>query len=151
MGWIIGIIIVVFVVGAVSSAAAKTEEAQKKLQFNEMARTRVDAYVDFLRRTSTRPELSGMSDLELKDMIGQKIRAYKTQTSGASAMGGIVFFAGACFGAWQGMVESSWMPFFFWLVIAGAAGLGAVTFFTRKIDEEFKTAGFEPDRLKIEE
>lgn len=151
MAWVIGIVVVLIIIGAISSAASKNEEVQKKVEFNEMARSRVDAYVDYLRRTSNRTEFARMTDLELKDMIGQKVRAYKSQTSGASSIGGFVFFLGACFATWQGIAKESWGAFFIWGVIAIAVAVGLIMFLTKQIDNEFRTAGFEPERLKVEE
>ena len=151
MAWVIGIVVALIIISAISSATSKNEEVQKKLEFNEMAKIRVDAYVDYLRRTSMRPEFSRMTDLELKDIISQKIRAYKSQKSGATNIGGFVLFAGACFAGWQGATERSWGTFLVWLVVAVAGAVALIMFFTKRIDKEFEEAGFEPERLKVEE
>lgn len=151
MVWIIGIVVVIVIIGAISSAASKSEEVQKKTEFNEMARSRVDAYVDFVRRTSNRSEFARMSDLELKDLIGQKIRAYKSQISGAQGICSFILFAGVAVAAWFGVSDRSWSTFFVLGAIALTVAVGLLMFLTNKINEGFAAAGFDPDRLKIEE
>lgn len=151
MAWVIGVLVVLFIIGAMSSAASKTEEIQKKIEFNEIAKTRVDAYVDYLRRTSSRADFSRMTDLELRDLIGQKIRNYKSQTSGATSISGFALFLGMCFSAWQGVAERSWAVFFVFSVMSLFGAVVMVMFFTKRIDKEFENAGFEPERLKVEE
>lgn len=149
--WIIGFIVVVVIVGSISSAAKTTEEAQKKVEFNEIAKTRVDAYVDYIRRTSSRSDFNRMSDLELKDMIGQQIRSFKSSVSGAQGISSFVFFGGLVLATILGVSEKSWITFIVFGVIAFVAGGGLVAFLTKKIEDDFRAKGFDPERLKIEE
>src|SRR5262245_12658666 len=94
MIWFVAVVIILIVVFSISQAAKKTEEAQKRDEFNTLAHSRVTSYADFLKRTGQAPETAAMTENEIHDFIQQNIREYATERKGMEVAMALIIFGG---------------------------------------------------------
>jgi len=84
MIWLALIIVVVIIFAAVSSSNKKAAEAQEKAELGELSKSRIQAYQDYLRRTSTDKKIKAMTDNELQDYLSSTMREYTKRKKEAS-------------------------------------------------------------------
>jgi len=85
MIWAVVIIGGILVFAAISSQSKKAGEAQEKAEQSELSKSRIEAYQDYLRRTSDNAEIKAMTDNELKDYLSSTMRDYTKGIKDASS------------------------------------------------------------------
>ena len=76
MGVVLEFGLVLFLVGIVLSYLFRGRRAAEQ---QAMTQRRVEAYIETIRREKTNPELSAMSDNELRDLLGSSAHNLKVQ------------------------------------------------------------------------
>lgn len=151
MTWVIGILVVAVVIFVISGAAEKQKEVQKKEEFNQLASSKTLAYVDYLRRTSSRDEIQQMSDNELRDFVLTNIRQYKADVDDLNnKMAGIIvlcFIVGVVVANLT--AEFNWFFILVWLVIGGAGAYKFQNSENPKIASKYESMGLDIERLKV--
>lgn len=149
MAWIIGIVIVLALIGAVSSNAKQVEQTEKKAKLNRRREEVIAAYHDYIRRTESNSEWIQMSEIELKELLRKSIIDFNDQIGLSSAIVGlgsiVCFFVGVVHGA----RESSWLILGGW--IGGGLFLftGIAAWREERIKKEFASRGFDVTRLEV--
>ena len=149
MAWIIGIVIVFLVIGALSKAGEATEKAEESRVFDQALQSRTAAETDRIRREHTSGPLSQMTDNEIKDLVTKSARELKQASAVGGGIGGFIILAGLGFGAFAGLVNEKWDPF----IIFGVGGLGLGCWVCHLIIKSAKKTvakrGLDPDRIYI--
>lgn len=97
VGWLILIAIVVVgfaIAGSIGSNSDAIKKAKADEQFAVSARDRCEAYVQYLRRTSTNPTITAMTEPELRDFVMSNIRQHKEDVNARDTLAAIIFFGG---------------------------------------------------------
>ncbi|WP_374658388.1 hypothetical protein [Phenylobacterium sp.] len=145
--------LVVVIAAAISDSSKRNEEAREKVEKSRLAEMRAKAYADYLKRTSTRPDIAAMTDDELSEHVFDAIRTFNKKreelTKGMSALAGIVIittlvvaFVVLADGPKQGALLIGFMAFI------GIFAMHASE--SEKIASAYVAKGFEIERLKIE-
>lgn len=153
MGWLILIAIVVvgfIVAGSISGNSDAIKKAKEQEQFAISAATRCEAYVQYLRRTSTNPRITAMTDVEINDFVMSNIRAYKEDFDTYAKIGALIFFGG-CIGSMLLIASAGWdwVAFISLCVLSG----GATVLFVKKAEKDllakYQALDLEVARLEV--
>lgn len=149
MVWVIAAVCILFVLGRIGSSIA---EAERKNQLNDDKRRKIDAYADYLKRTSAKPELQGMSENEVKEYVHQQMKKYSSNIKSSLWVPGGIFLVaiaiglGAAFGP-----DKNWKAMIIIFIIGYAIGEMVAQSKKKKIDQALIADGLDPVRLKLED
>lgn len=148
---IIGIILFISLIIAVSNSGKATKDAEKQRAFEATIQSRKAAEIDRIRREKTSGPLSRMSDNELGDLIQRSAEDLREAKNRANNLAGTVSFLGIVIGGFVAGSEGSLAP----LIVIGLVGMiaGALSyqFVINHADNTIGERGLDPTRLKIKE
>ncbi len=151
MIWAVVIIGGILIFAGISSMSKKTEEAQKNTEFNDLLKTRAEAYQDYLRRTASNAEIKAMTDNELREHLQNNIRSFNKEKNSAVNGVGAVWAISLMAGVIIASAQEKWAP----LIFLGIVGTGFAMFIAWIIEknrtEKYRAKGFDPERLNIEQ
>jgi Flp pilus assembly protein TadB len=150
MIWIVAVVVVLIVVLAISGASKKAEEAQKRQEFNVQAESRINAYVDLLKRTGATPETAGMTENEVRDFIQRNIREYASERKGGDVFGVLIMFAVFITGMVLAVVNKSYEPLIFGGILSVGSAVFVVKAIGKHIEKKYRRRGLDINQLKIE-
>ncbi len=150
MIWAVVIIGGILVFAAIASQSKKAGEAQEKAELNELSKSRVDAYQDYLRRTSDNAEIKAMTDNELKDYLSSTMRDYTKGIKDASSTYQGVFWI-ALFVCVVAFSATELWGFLFPPLAVGKWAYDQHKKAVKKLEAEIAGKGLELSRLKIEQ
>jgi hypothetical protein len=149
LAWIIGIIVVLLVVGALSKAGENAKKAEEAKAFDQALQSRTAAETDRIRREAGSGPLGQLTDNEIKDLIAKSARELKQANDIGNGIGGFIAFLGIGFGIFAALSAEKWDPLF----IFGGFGFGLGYLISQAIIKSAKKAiskrGLDPDRIEI--
>ena len=114
-----------------------------------LAAKRADAYIVSIRRGGAHPDLAGMTDTELRDLLLSGARNFRIQSErriqillGAAGIG---FLAAILVGTMEGT-----RGFAIALAVAGVTIYGINEVMSRRIRAPLERMGLDPERLRVE-
>lgn len=150
MFWLVALVGVGIMIAAISKASKRSEEAQKRDEFNTLAQSRIGAYGDFLKRTGGSEKITAMTENEVRDFLQQNIREYAKDREGLAVMVALIVAAGLVVGMALAFAQSSFGP----LVVAVVGMIALIgTVYTRtnkKLERKYAARGLDVAKLKIE-
>jgi hypothetical protein len=143
---VIEIGLVLILAGAVASYFARGRRLSEK---RALIDRRVDAYIETIRRERSNPELTAMSDTELRDLLGSSAYNLKVQRDRQRYLmfGGVVV---ALIGAIVVATEDGLRGFGVALVVAALVLYGLNEFLGRQITGPLTARGIDVERLRVE-
>ena len=151
MIWIIGFIVVVLILGAISSVAETAGKAQKSAEFNSLLNVRVDAYQDYLRRTPEGERYEDMSNNELKELLATTIRQYKKEEKNSRIFPAIMSVGAVGFSLFVGIAEQNLIAGVVLGLLSGILGNAWLNKRARRdLEKKYRQKGFDVDRLRID-
>jgi len=114
-----------------------------------MTERRVDAYIETIRREQAKPELTAMSDTELRDLLLSSAHNLKVQRDRRMYLlfGGVVV---AIIGAILVATEDGYRGFGIALLVGALVLYGINEFLGRKMIEPLIAKGIDVERLRVE-
>ena len=149
MVWIIGIVVVFLVIGALNKASEATKKAEEDRAFDQALQSRTAAETDRIRREVTAGPLSQMTDNEIKDLIAKSARELKQASDVGNGIGAIILLAGLGFGAFAGFTQEKWDPFFIFGAIGLGVGYGVAQLTIKSAKKTIAKRGLDPDRIEV--
>lgn len=136
----------VLLIGIVVSYVLRGRRAAERAATTER---RVEAYMQTIRREATNPELSAMSDVELKDLLLSSARNLKLQSERKwyLLLGGVVV---AFFSAIMVATQDGTRGFAVALVIGAIVLYGLNEYLGRRMREPLVRRGLDIERLRVE-
>lgn len=151
MIWAVVIVGGLIFISAISSMSKKTEEAQKSAEYMELSKSKVDAYADYLRRTSSDEEIKAMTDNELREYLHTAIRNFNNDGKNMETIAGFIWVVLAGLGIILAFAREEWGPLVFFGIVATTIYLVTVWVSDKKREEKYRGKGFDPERLNIEQ
>lgn len=146
MGILLEIGLVLVIVGVVFAMATRGRNASDREALTER---RVEAYMQTIRRERRNPELSAMSDVELRDLLLSSARNLKIERERKSwtlvGIGAVSVVAGIVFAN-----QNGFSGFAIALAVGAVAIYGLNEFWTRKMHDPLVARGIDIERLKVE-
>lgn len=138
--------LLLLLVGAVVSYFTRGRRMADK---QAMMERRVAAYIETIRRERTNPELVGMSDTELRDLLLSSAHNLKVQRDRRLYLlfGGVIV---ALIGAILVATEDGFRGFGVALVIAALVLYGVNEFLGRQMSAPLEAKGIDVERLRVE-
>lgn len=123
--------------------------ARRAADNRAMTERRVEAYIETIRRERSNPELSAMSDTELRDLLLSSAHNLKVQRDRQLYLlfGGVVI---ALIGAILVATEEGFRGFGVALVVAAMVLYGINEFVGRQIKAPLVAKGIDVERLRVE-
>jgi hypothetical protein len=138
--------LLLILVGAVVSYFTRGRRLSEK---QALLDRRVDAYIETIRRERSNPELTAMSDNELRDLLGSSAYNLKVQRERQRYLmfGGVIV---ALIGAILVATEDGFRGFGVALVVAAMVLYGLNEFLGRQITAPLIAKGIDVERLRVE-
>ena len=138
--------LLLLLVGVAISYFTRTRRAADN---RSMTERRVEAYIETIRRERSNPELSAMSDTELRDLLLSSAHNLKVQRDRQLYLlfGGVVI---ALIGAILVATEEGFRGFGVALVVAAMVLYGINEFVGRQIKAPLVAKGIDVERLRVE-
>ena len=148
MIFVFGIIALVVVIFIFASASSSAKEAQEKVEHNHALGMRVEAYCDYLRRTSEEKEIQEMSDKELYNFISRIAQNYHAEKE-TSWLAILCAIGCGGFGAFVGVSEGSFIFFSVMCVVGLGCYVALSMRHEKKVNEKYTELGFEVGKLSV--
>ena len=146
MAWLAEIGFIILAIVAIVSLARSGKQAER---LKDLADERIAAYMVTLRRTGDNPELAGMTDTELQDILGaatRRLAAGRSRKLLLIILGGVAtLLAGIVFG-----VEEGWRAFAATLAVGGIAVFGLERVIDRMTRGPIEAQGLDIERLRLD-
>ncbi|MCF1743538.1 hypothetical protein [Paradevosia shaoguanensis] len=146
MGILLEIGLVLVIIGVVFTMATRGKNANERETLTER---RVEAYMQTIRRERSNPELSAMSDVELRDLLLSSARNLKIETERKTwvlvGIGAVSVVAGFVVANQDGP-----RGFAIALAIGAVAIYGLNEFWSRRMRDPLVARGIDIERLKVE-
>lgn len=149
MFWILVIVGVFLVLGALNKASETAKKVDENRAFDQSLQTRTEAEIDRIRRTSSGGPLADMTENELRDLIARSARDLKQANDTGNSIGAFIFLAGIGFGAFAAMSAEEWGPFIVFGLGGLAIGYSVSQHFVKKAKAAIAKRGLDPDRVEI--
>lgn len=146
MGIVLEIVLVVVLIGVFASYATRGRTAREK---QAIVDRRVEAYIETIRRERKNPELSAMSDTELRDLLQSSAHNLRVQRERRLylLLGGVV---AAVIGAILVASEEGTRSFGIALLVGALVLYGINEFLGRQMIAPLEAKGIDVERLRVE-
>ena len=146
MGVALEIGLVLILLGVVLSYLFRGRRAAEQ---QAMTERRVEAYIETIRREKANPELTAMSDTELRDLLGSSAHNLKVQRDRRLYLlfGGVVV---ALIGAILVATEDGYRGFGVALLVGALVLYGVNEFLGRQMIAPLAAKGIDVERLRVE-
>lgn len=145
--WILAIIALVAVVGL----AFSKQQGAKIDKTDDRIKSRVDAYVDYIKRESPSERFTKMTDNELRDDLASKIRKYPSDVADAKAKSIAIpalLIGAAIIGSLTGIMNE--MVVIFVIVVSLFTMTREEKKAAAKIDKEYEENGYSIEKIRLE-
>ncbi len=146
MGVVLELALVLFLIGIALSYLFR---GRRMAEQQAMTERRVEAYIETIRREKSSPELSAMSDNELRDLLGSSAHNLKVQRDRRLYLlfGGVVV---AVIGAILVATEDGYRGFGVALLVGALVLYGVNEFLGRQMTAPLLAKGIDVERLRVE-